>query len=118
MTPQQKYFAAWAGEHGLPAPVFEHRFEPKRMFRFDYAWPAYMIALEVEGGIFGGTAANGRRYKGAHSSISGMLRDLEKYNAAAVLGWRVLRVTPDQLFTQSTANMLVDVVGRGVPDDT
>ena len=60
-----------------------------------------MIALEIEGGIFGGKEANGRRYKGAHSSVTGMLRDIEKYNAAAVLGWRVLRVTPDQLFSQS-----------------
>ena len=33
-------------------------------------------------------------------------------NQAAVLGWRVLRVTPDQLFTQNTIDMLVDVVGR------
>ena len=71
-----------------------------------------MIALEIEGGIFGGKEANGRRYKGAHSSVTGMLRDIEKYNAAAVLGWRVLRVTPEQLFTQSTVDMLVDVVGR------
>ncbi len=69
-----------------------------------------MIALEVEGGVYGGKALNGRRYKGAHSSISGMLRDLEKYNQAAVCGWRVLRVTPDKLFTQGTVDMLVDVL--------
>ena len=70
-----------------------------------------MIALEVEGGVYGGKASNGRRYKGAHASISGMLRDIEKYNQAAVCGWRVLRVTPDQLFTQRTVDMLVDVLG-------
>lgn len=110
MTPQQKQFTAWLAEHRLPVPVVEHEFHPKRGFRFDYAWPHSMIALEVEGGIFGGKAANGRRYKGAHSSISGMLRDIEKYNGAAVHGWRVLRVTPDQLFTQGTVDMLRDVL--------
>lgn len=112
MTPQQKQFTAWLAEHRLPVPIVEHHFHPKRMWRFDYAWPSSLIALEVEGGIFGATAANGRRYKGAHASISGMLRDISKYNDTAVHGWRVLRVVPDELFTQGTIDMLVDVVGR------
>ena len=114
MTSEQKQFTAWIKEHRLPEPVCEHQFNPDRKFRFDYAWPGDMIALEVEGGIYGGSAANGRRYKGAHSSISGMLRDIEKYNLAACNGWRVLRVPPDQLFSQTTFNMLADVVSREI----
>jgi hypothetical protein len=71
--------------HGLPAPVLEHRFHPTRLWRFDYAWPAHRVALEVEGGRFTG---------GRHTSAEGFHKDLEKYNAAACLGWRVLRITP------------------------
>lgn len=93
-------------------PVVEFEFHPEHKYRFDYCWPAVKVALEVEGGLFGGKDAKGRQYKGAHSSISGMLRDLAKYNGAAIHGWRVLRVTPDQLFTQGTVDMLVAVLGR------
>lgn len=73
---------------GLPIPVMEHRFHPTRMWRFDYAWPDRRVALEVEGGIF--------RKKGAHNTPIAMMEDMEKYNAAAALGWRVLRVIPSE----------------------
>ena len=32
----------------LPAPEREHKFHPKRKFRFDFAWPAQMLAVEVD----------------------------------------------------------------------
>jgi hypothetical protein len=82
---------------GLPAPVAEHRFHVERKWRFDYAWPVLKIALEVEGGVW----TNGRHTRGA-----GFLKDCEKYNAAAVMGWRVLRVTPATLRTADTCEML------------
>jgi len=47
-----------------------------------------MIAVEVEGGVW----SRGRHVRGA-----GYLADLEKYNAAVVMGWRVLRYTPQTL---------------------
>jgi hypothetical protein len=73
---------------GLPAPIREHRFAPPRRWRFDYAWPAHRIALEVEGGIWtGGRHVRGRGYEA----------DCEKYSEAALRGWRVLRVTPAML---------------------
>lgn len=74
----------------LPPPEFEWRFHPKRKWRFDVAWVPWRIALEVEGGIF----INGR-----HSRGGGMLKDMEKYNEAAALGWRVLRCTPGTILT-------------------
>lgn len=73
---------------GLISPVGEYRFHPVRRWRFDWAWPAQQIALEVEGGVF---------IRGRHSRGLGMVKDMEKYNAAAALGWRVLRVTPKQV---------------------
>jgi hypothetical protein len=37
---------------------------------------------------------------------AGFVRDMEKYNRAAVLGWRLLRVTPDKLVSFGTFEML------------
>lgn len=73
---------------GLPAPETEFRFHPTRRWRFDYCWPPKSLALEVEGGIWTG---------GRHTRGAGYAKDLEKYNEAAMRGWRVLRVTPTQV---------------------
>ena len=46
---------------GLPDPATELLFHPKRKWRFDYAWPTRMIAIEVHGGIHsGGRHTRGR----------------------------------------------------------
>jgi hypothetical protein len=79
----------------LPPPVEEHFFHPKRKWRFDYAWPAHKIALEVEGGIW-------RKGGGAHSRPSAIMRDIEKYNSATLLGWKIYRCTPSNLFSKET----------------
>lgn len=75
--------AARIRAEGLPAPLREHRFCHRR-WRFDFAWPDRMLALEVEGGTYS---------RGRHTRPEGFERDCEKYNAAALAGWRVLRVT-------------------------
>ncbi len=72
----------------LPEPATEHRFAPPRRFRFDFAWPTKMLALEVEGGTFAA---------GRHSRGAGFAADCEKYGEATALGWRVLRVTTDMV---------------------
>ena len=92
-------FLALLKENRLPEPLVEFAFAaPGRKWRFDYAWPKNgHIALEVEGGIF---------VMGRHSRGAGMLKDMEKYNRAAVLGWSVLRVVPSGLCTQKTIDML------------
>lgn len=73
---------------GLPAPAREYRFAPPRLWRFDYAWPDRRLALEIEGGTYSG---------GRHVRGKGYERDCEKYNAAALAGWMVLRVTTAML---------------------
>jgi hypothetical protein len=87
---------------GLPRPEREWKFEAKRRWRFDYAWPQQMIALEVEGGVWTG---------GRHTRGAGFVKDMEKYNRAAVLGWRLLRVTPDKLVSGGTFEMLREIFG-------
>jgi hypothetical protein len=69
-------------------PVTEYRFHPLRRWRFDYAWPAHKLALEVEGGLWVG---------GRHSRGKGAVADLEKYSEAAIAGWRILYCTPRDL---------------------
>jgi len=82
------------GSLGFPEPVLEFKFHPKRQWKFDIAWPNYKVALEVEGGIFKMRDEGGNLRQGAHGSVTGILRDIEKYNAAAALGWVVLRALP------------------------
>lgn len=72
----------------LPAPVQEYVFAPPRKWRFDFAWPDRMVALEVEGGTW---------ISGAHTRGRHFESDAEKYNEAALRGWRVLRVTTDMV---------------------
>jgi very-short-patch-repair endonuclease len=81
---------------GLEA-VSEYRFHPVRRWRFDYCIPALKIAIEQEGGVW----SNGRHTRG-----SGYVKDLEKYNQAAALGYTVLRFTPQQLMTTQALDLI------------
>ena len=75
--------------NNLPEPEREYRFHPKRRWQFDFAWPGAMLALEVEGGV--------HMRRARHTSGVGFTGDCEKYNEALVEGWRVLRVTGEQV---------------------
>lgn len=77
--------------------VKELRFSPRRKWRFDYAIPQYRVALEVEGGVWTG---------GRHTRPQGFLGDIEKYNTATLMGWKVLRTTPEALLSDRTLEML------------
>ena len=68
----------------LPAPIMEYKFHPLRKWKFDFAWPDKMIAIEMEGGIW---------KSGRHNRGVGFTLDCQKYNAATIAGWRVLRYT-------------------------
>ena len=73
---------------GLPAPVPEYRFAAPRRWRADYAWPDRLVLLEVEGAVFAG---------GRHVRGKGYEADMEKYNAATLAGYRVLRYSTGQM---------------------
>jgi hypothetical protein len=66
----------------------------ERKWRFDVGVakmltdPVIKFAFEIEGGIFSG---------GRHTRGAGFQRDMEKYNTAAALGWKVFRFTPEQI---------------------
>lgn len=64
-------------DDSLAGAVREYRFHPERRWRFDFAYPEAMVAVEAEGSV--------HRIKGRFA------RDLEKYNTAQLMGWRVFR---------------------------
>lgn len=94
-------FLAQLARHRLPKPEMEYRFHPVRRFRWDYAWPAERVALEVMGGVW---------FKSGHSSGTGLTRDYEKFSLGARTGWRILLVQPRQLATEETIAMIRDAL--------
>jgi very-short-patch-repair endonuclease len=83
----EELFAFQLRALGIQA-VREHRFAPPRRWRFDFALPELLIAVEIEGGVWTG---------GRHTRGSGFTADAEKYAEALCLGWRVLRITGDHV---------------------
>ena len=76
----------------FPKPEREYRFHPTRKWPFDFAWPLHMVAVEVEGGApphidkKTGKLVAGRHHRQLEA-------DMFKYNAAVVLGWKLVRFT-------------------------
>ena len=94
MTSQlELLLSAQIADARLPEPEREFRFHRVRKWRFDFAWPDYHLAVEVEGGIWS---------QGRHTRGQGFIQDCFKYNAAALQGWRVLRF-PAELINSGTA---------------
>lgn len=78
---ERKFKLYWRAMGG-PALDQEHQFHTTRKWRFDFAIPEIRVAIEVEGGTYGG---------GRHSRGVGFSKDCEKYNTAALLGWTVFK---------------------------
>ena len=64
--------------------VTELQFDEVRKFRFDWAIPSLMVAIEFEGIM---------SEKSRHTTKTGFTNDCEKYNLSQIKGWKVLRYT-------------------------
>ena len=89
---------AWAQKQNLSLQP-EFNFVPGRQFSADWAIKELKILIEYEGGMFGKKGAKrckfcGELPKGAHFMIQRINNDAEKYNLAAILGFRVIRILP------------------------
>ena len=87
--------------HNIELPDFEVKFHPTRKWRFDYCWQSKMIALEVEGGVFSG---------GRHTRGLGFMNDIEKYNNASLLGYRLIRTTPTELRSKENIELIKQIL--------
>ena len=101
LTRLEATFLLLAREASLPEPVSEYRFHPIRKWRFDFAYPDKMIAIECEGGTWS---------RGRHTRGGGFEKDCEKYNTAALMGWKVLRFTRAMIEN----GVAIDMVGRAL----
>lgn len=88
--------------YGLPTPVAEYRFAPPRRWRADWCFVEAKLIVECQGGLFTG----GRHVRGA-----ALTREYEKLNRAAILGYRVLFVTPADLRTFRVFELVRQALG-------
>ena len=87
----------------VETPVREHRFDKVRKWRFDFAWPGCMIAVEVEGLTYDG---------GRHQRIEGFKNDLDKYEAAMLAGWTVYRCSADMIASGRAVQVIKLLLAR------
>lgn len=76
------------GEPGLRERLAQGGVTGLSDWRFDFAWPEQMVALEAEGGVWKG---------GRHQTPQGFAEDCRKYREATALGWRVFRFTGEEV---------------------
>ena len=94
-------FASYWRALGGPELKPEFRFHEERKWRADFAHIESRTLFEVEGGAFveGG---------GRHNRAAGFIADCEKYLAAWLCGWAVVRLTAPQI----TAENIERIIGR------
>jgi very-short-patch-repair endonuclease len=82
-------------------PKCEYAFHGHKGWRFDFAYPPLMLAIEVDG-------------KGRHQLDAGYREDCDKLNAALELGWRVLRYPARSVETNKRRERIVEQIRRVV----
>lgn len=90
-------------QQGVPLGI-PCRFHPTRKWRFDRAWPDRKVAIEVDGAAF-------QKGGGRHTRGAGYRNDCRKLAEAAILGWRVLRVTTDMVQSGEAFELLRRLLG-------
>lgn len=88
----------------------EYQFDPARKWRADYYLPEHTIIVEYDG-----LMRHGENH--GHASIGGILADVEKYNAASLMGIRVFRANAKNVSDRSFFR-LMDMVLDETGDDT
>ena len=82
----------------------EFKFHAKRKWQADFALVPQRVLVEIEGGTHSG---------GRHVRPEGYENDCEKYNAATVGGWRVLRFTSRMVRSGEALQTTLALLGRG-----
>lgn len=83
----------------------EYKFHAERNWRADFLVTGTKILIEVEGGVWSG---------GRHTRGKGFIADMEKYNAAAVMGFKVLRFDTQQVKSGLAIKQIENLVRGGL----
>ena len=83
------FYNYWRALSGGEIPEQEYNFDASigRKHRFDFAWPDFMVAVEINGNAW--NVKGGGRH--------GQDNDLEKMNIAVSMGWKVYQFSPKML---------------------
>lgn len=108
-SPRKDYKAELLQQLALVKIPVEPEFKifESRRFKADWRVPGTMVLIEYEGGLF-------HKGKMGHSSVTGILRDIEKANLCALAGWIVVRVAPNHVESGEALNWIrtaVEVCG-------
>ena len=88
-------------------PKREYAFHSFRRYRFDFAYPPLLLAIEVDG-------------RGRHQTEKGEREDQQKLNAAVESGWKVLRYPARSIECKKRRERIVEQVKRivcGISDE-
>lgn len=96
---ESRFASLWDALGGVEL-VREFRFDKTRRWRADFASESARVLIEVEGGVWRG---------GRHTNPLGFINDAEKYLAATLQGWSVIRLVGEQL-NPATLRQVVDYV--------
>ena len=80
----------------------EFKFHQSRKWRADFHLKGRMILIEVEGGIWSG---------GRHTRGKGYIGDMQKYNAATMMGYQVIRFSTEQVKSGLAIQQIEKMVG-------
>lgn len=94
----EELFQKQLDQLGLPPAKREYRFCPPRRWRFDFAWPLFKMAVEIQGG----TWIHGRHNRGA-----GFEKECERRRWCARLGWRVFEFTGKEVKNETAINWMI-----------
>ncbi|OTG78842.1 hypothetical protein B9T23_01880 [Acinetobacter terrae] len=81
----------------------EFKFHLKRKWSADFHIIGKKILIEVEGGIWSG---------GRHTRGKGYIGDMEKYNAAVMMGYQVIRFSTEQVKSGLAIQQIEKMVGE------
>lgn len=99
---ESRFLALWQ-EAGGPPLAHDLVFYPGRRWRADFAHGPSRTLIEIEGGVWN---------HGRHTSPKGFMADAEKYLAATLAGWTVLRLTAPMLKEDRIRPIIDYVRGR------
>ena len=85
----------------------EWRFHPKRKWRYDWAFPKKMVAIEQEGIVY-----RKGQHPGRHLSPKGYTADIVKYNTGQMLGWTIFRLSYPMYFNGEAYRLIEDLKNK------